>query len=675
MRKNQIKNFVSNHEWIVAVLAIVLVAVIAYLPSIKNAGFYNDDYHILYGAYTSGIEKLREIAQIDRPMHGITFTMYFPLFGVNIHAYQIFEICTNILTALLSYWLMRMVWPRQKSAALIIAVLMSVFPGYIDHMRSFNFSLFMLNLFLYILSLCLSTKAMLVKSKPVKGLLIVASILGYLWAVLLNEYYIGLEVLRLGIFYLFAARARGSQPRFWKTLGRALITYLPWLVAGVGFFIWRFFIFTNQRNATNLGSFTSEFTASPVYESVSLAKGLIFNFFNVTFIAWVKPVYDYLTNLRLKDFIFCAALALAGAALIYLLLRFKGQNQKDETGDQQDGSQMMVLGALTVFATLFPVVFTNRNATYEYYGRYALPGMLAGLIFLVALLSRFVNHRLKEIVLGLLVFSGIFTQLGVGKALGYDWQGSKDIWWQLSWRAPSLEPGTLLTGSSSDYAIPEGYNLWSPANLIYYPEETNPVINGETLNIDLIQSVMEDKDSVREFRSFLLEKETENLLVLSKPSHYSCLHLIDGAAPNYSTYDSTNILLIGAYSHLDQVVLDAEPASPPNEIFGAEPAHGWCYYYQKAELALQKGDYEEVIRLRDEATANDLRQGDPSELLPFILAYAQTTNEQGLAEVLPIYMDYPFHKVNYCANLLEQKYGISEAANQLLLERSCTSSQ
>ena len=671
MKRNQIKSFITSHEWIVAILAVVLVAVIAYLPSIKNAGFYNDDYHILYGAYTSGIEKLREIAQIDRPMHGITFTMYYPLFGVNIHAYQIFEICTNILTALLSFWLIRMVWPRQKGAAFIIAVLMSVFPGYIDHMRSFNFSLFMLNLFLYIFSLCLSTKALFVRSKMVKGLLIVVSILAYLWAVLLNEYYIGLEVLRLGIFYLFAAQTTTGKSRFWKTLGRAVITYLPWLLAGIGFFIWRFFIFTNQRNATNLGSFTSAFLSSPLYESVSLAKGMIFNFFNVTLISWISPVYDYVTSLRLKDFIFCAFLSLAGAVLIYLLVRGKGSDQNDASSDKQDNNQMIILGALTVFATLFPVVFSSRNATYEYYGRYALPGMLAGLIFLIGLLNRFVNHRLKEIMLGLLVFSGIFTQLGVGKALGYDWQGSKDIWWQLSWRAPSLEPGTLLTGSSSDYAIPEGYNLWSPANLIYYPEETNPVIVGETLNLDLIQSVMEDKDSVREFRSFLLEKQTENLLVLSKPTHYSCLHLINGVAPNYSTYDSTNILLIGAYSHLDQVVLDAEPSTPPAEIFGAEPAHDWCYYYQKAELALQKGDYEEVVRLRDEASANDLRQGDPSELLPFILAYAQTNNEQGLNEVLPIYMDYPFHKVNYCANLSQQNYGISETANQLLLERSC----
>lgn len=667
----KINQLFRKNETFVSICVVIIVALIAYIPSMKGAGFYGDDYHIAYGVYTSGVEKLIEISSIDRPIHGVTFSLYYPVFGLNIHAYQVFEICLNIFTALCAYWLVRMVWPNQKSAAFVVAAMMTIYPGYIDHMKSFNFCLFMLNLFLYILSLSLTAKSMLVGSKPIKIFLLVVSLFTFLWAVLINEYYIGLEVFRLGIIYVIFARIHTSFSGFWKKTGRVLADYIPYLLTGIGFFIWRFFIFTNQRNATNLGSFTSAFTASPVYESLSTLKGLFTNFLNVTFLAWGEPLYKYFNQLRLKDFLFCAALALVGAIIVYLVIHKRNDTQTEEKVDHNDWLQIILISAITVLATLFPIVFSNRNVTFEDYGRYALPGMIAGILFLVALLYRFVNSKLRNAILCLFVFSGIFTQLGVGKTLAADWQGSKDLWWQLSWRAPSLEPGTLLTGYASDYAIAEGFNLWAPANLIYYPEETNPVVNGETLNVDFIHTVMEDKDTTRDFRSYLLENETENLLVLSKPSGLSCLHLINGDAANYSTYDPTNILLIGGYSNLNQVVTSAQPSAPPAEIFGPEPEHGWCYYYQKAELALQEQQYEEVIHLRDEASLMGLKQGDASELLPFLLAYAQLGDEEGLNEILPIFMDSPFLKVNYCANLHDHRYGISDTANQLLLERSC----
>ena len=41
--------------------------------------------------------------------------------------------------------------------------------------------------------------------------------------------------------------------------------------------------------------------------------------------------------------------------------------------------------------------------------------------------------------------------------------------------------------------------------------------------------------------------------------------------------------------------------SPPPMLFGPEPPHTWCYYFQKADLARQRGDWDEVARLGDEA--------------------------------------------------------------------------
>ena len=76
----------------------------------------------------------------------------------------------------------------------------------------------------------------------------------------------------------------------------------------------------------------------------------------------------------------------------------------------------------------------------------------------------------------------------------------------------------------------------------------------------------------------------------------------------------------------DLIHKDVQPAIPPEHIFGAEPDHDWCYYFEKAELAVQFGDWQEAAKLADQAMQIDKtfnRKAAP-ELLPFIKAYAYT---------------------------------------------------
>jgi hypothetical protein len=58
-------------------------------------------------------------------------------------------------------------------------------------------------------------------------------------------------------------------------------------------------------------------------------------------------------------------------------------------------------------------------------------------------------------------------------------------------------------------------------------------------------------------------------------------------------------------------------------LFGAEPVHTWCYYYEKADLARQTGDWSAIAQLGDEAFKESYRPDDPSEYLPFIEAEAR----------------------------------------------------
>jgi hypothetical protein len=53
-------------------------------------------------------------------------------------------------------------------------------------------------------------------------------------------------------------------------------------------------------------------------------------------------------------------------------------------------------------------------------------------------------------------------------------------------------------------------------------------------------------------------------------------------------------------------------------FFGPEPVHDWCYFYEKAEIARQGSDWEQVVKLYREAQKNGFSASVPVENLPFI---------------------------------------------------------
>jgi hypothetical protein len=60
------------------------------------------------------------------------------------------------------------------------------------------------------------------------------------------------------------------------------------------------------------------------------------------------------------------------------------------------------------------------------------------------------------------------------------------------------------------------------------------------------------------------------------------------------------------------------------DIYGREPEHGWCFYFEKADLARQYGKWSEVVDLGNAAFSLGKGPGAPLELFLFIEGYAHT---------------------------------------------------
>jgi hypothetical protein len=88
-----------------------------------------------------------------------------------------------------------------------------------------------------------------------------------------------------------------------------------------------------------------------------------------------------------------------------------------------------------------------------------------------------------------------------------------------------------------------------------------------------------------------------------------------------------------ALSDPARILVDAAPLSLPGPPFGKEPAHTWCYFYEKAELARQRLDWKGIVELAAHTTQQGLAPEDAFEWLPFIEGYARTGNARAAEEL------------------------------------------
>jgi hypothetical protein len=118
----------------------------------------------------------------------------------------------------------------------------------------------------------------------------------------------------------------------------------------------------------------------------------------------------------------------------------------------------------------------------------------------------------------------------------------------------------------------------------------------------------------------------ESLVIQFETEQYECLWVLRPQDQEIRALPeiTRDILSI---SNLSRIRPDSPEASPvPEQIFGPEPAHTWCYYFQKADLARQMGDWEQVVTLWQQASAGGFAPGNGVEYLPFIEGFAHSGN-------------------------------------------------
>ena len=84
-------------------------------------------------------------------------------------------------------------------------------------------------------------------------------------------------------------------------------------------------------------------------------------------------------------------------------------------------------------------------------------------------------------------------------------------------------------------------------------------------------------------------------------------------------YPIPKLLLDAAsISNLSTIIPSSTQKTPPSYLFGSEPLHTWCYYFEKAELARQQQDYAQSYALIQQANQQGFYPRDLTEWYPYI---------------------------------------------------------
>lgn len=609
-------------EWILCVLLIGGVTIATYGVLIPHLGFYRDDWYLLATAQSEGPAGIVRLFQIDRPLVGYFYAIAYRLLDTSPLAWHLAALLLRLLGNLTFYYLLRLLWPTRRSEVLAVALLFSVYPGYSVQPNAGVYSTDIAANTAVLVSFVLMIAA--IRSSRPAGRIILSVLAGVLELAYLGifESAIGMEVARLAVvWYLFWRR---DHANFKVTSTWALKADLPYLALAMMFLIWRLFIFQSTRRATNLDVLVGRYSMLPLRSALSVSVETIKDIIEVTILAWTVPFYQSVAGSNYRDLALALGVALLVVVLILLAARAVSYNAG--TGDDGRGPsvhlQMIMLGIVIVFFALLPIDLAGRNVLFaDQWDRYTLYASSGVALLVGGAVFHFLGIPARRVVLICLVAMSVVVHYFSAAWYRDFWTAQRDLWQEMIWRAPAIKSGTMFFMELPVGGYQEGYEIYGPANIIYFAGQSLK-IGGDVINSATATQLLLQKDRQHFDRSVLIEDNYRQALIGVYPAPGSCLHILDGRKIELpGLVDDSLVADVAMYSHIDRIDTAAQPASLPLFLGGHVP-RAWCHYYQLMDLARQKGDWAEAARLADEALARDVTPEDVSEWMPALEAYA-----------------------------------------------------
>ncbi len=625
-------------------LFFLIVTVLAYGLLLPLTGFYWDDLPFAWIAKFLGPwEFIPAFAKV-RPFLGPIFFVTTSLIPPVPLYWQIFALAVRFLSGLSVWFALKQVWPQLKRQTLMVSLLFLVFPGYSQHWVAFtHINQEWLPFIFYLLSFGFSARALrnspvIAKSRetattqsPEEKVAsgknaprndMIFALLLLIAGVFPTEYFVSIEPMRfLFIWVIVSEQVSGFRQRFIESMKRWIPYMLIWLANGA----WLAYFYTYG----GYDSYDVEVVKQPV--------NIVRIFSTIGDAIWKAGVYVWVQVLVLTSKTLAAPTTLATLGLIalaFILLAFYLRTLDLSQADTRTfvipaiviGLAGVLLGRVPSFAAGLPLTL---QASYD---RFMVSMMLGGSLFIAGLIELCIRNRsIKTYAFALLIALGIGQQFFNANIFRRDWAKQQEIYWQLAWRIPAMKPNTALITNQMPIDYETDLSFTAPINWIYAPEYQRSDLpyalfyTEKRLGGVSLPSLERNTALSLPIRRVSFHGNTSQALTIYMPQN-GCLRVLDPARADQVTYDKQSHFLVDAIpiSDLSNILVNSDQTARPP--FSAEPKHTWCYYFAKAELARQQGDWKQVIILIDQAKALGYEPEDPFEWLTYIEAQALTGN-------------------------------------------------
>lgn len=598
-----------------APVVILLAALLSYGLLVNFTGFYWDDWPFAWIAKFLGPREFIPAFAPFRPFLGPIFFVTASLIPPIPMYWQVFALVMRFILALAALWTFDQIWPDHKTRNIIASLLFLVFPGYSQHWAAFtHINQELIPLLFYILSFGFTARA-LRASDARKDTFI--AVLFQIAGIFPTEYFFGLEAIR--VFFIFFMR---SQTSFRLRARETFKKWIPYLIVWMLNAAWLIYYY-------KFGGYNSYGLA--VNDVQTEAAPSLLAFADAIFKA---GLYSWIQILALTGKSVTAPSTLATVGLIaasFAFLSFYFLRLETRIANRQPiqliviGTVGILAGRLPSWAAGLPLILQSIN------DRFMVSMMIGGTLFILGLLELiFKDNRTRLYAAALLIAFGIGQQFFNANDFRRDWSKQKEIYWQMAWRIPGLQKGALILTHELPIEYETDFSATAAVNWMYAPDYqpfndlpyalmyTRSRLGGSKLP-DLEPGAA----ATFPFRTVTFRGNTSASITVYMPDS-GCLRVLDPVYANEVVYEKSTRFLRESISLSNPSLIITSAGMPalPESIFGKEPPHEWCWYYEKAELARQVNDWQEVVRLGNEANQKGYLPENAFEWLPFIEAYA-----------------------------------------------------
>ena len=620
-------------EWSIP-FALLAICVLAFGLLITRLGFYQDDWHFLYYAYTRGAAGLTELLNYDgHPLATPLYIASFKLLGFTPLYWQIYSLFWRWL-AVVTFWLvLHRTWPTQQRATFTAAAIYVIYPLFTLQSNAIVYFEVWISHFLLAASFLLTIEA--IKQPKRFWLFTALAILLKILHTFSSEYTWGMELVRPVLIWLALPASQNDTYR--HRITKTLQIYAPYLIIfGLAFF-WRGFLYRSPVLARSAPRMFDAILADPL----GGLKRLIFNSIPditlIMFSTWfqtLNPGMFFLTNAFNLQVI---VLIIASTVTLYFYLSRLDKSESEPGKDEPSwlrwafivGLVALIFGMLPVYAAGY---FVYQKLE-PWNGRFvigSMPGVaLITTVFIEALIDA---PKKRWLVIALLLSLGIGWQIRSTNNFRWAWDAEANFYRQLVLRAPSIAPHTTFLAEEEFLGLMGDYPTSFAINTIYAtPGQTTTseakawlflIVSNFGGRIEGLLSGLPMEDT--KHSTHFIGKSTDSLIINYEPQLGQCLWVI--------TPENADIPIVPGIlkdiSPLTNLRLIEQSDSPPpflQTIFPTQP-DDWCAYYQRGSLTHQLKDWNKTIALWQEASEKGFHPANGLEYLPFIEAYAQVGN-------------------------------------------------